>query len=253
MVALANESYSFSTEWCTKARTVAEGLLTHEPLARGMLGYLNLRDNVDLELALEHLRQGTKLAKDKSERICYLRLQIEALRAMARDEEADSIEADTCALLGVDYQAMRQECIKLRESGDLNTSAQLRILSNNLATFESWFAARAERYDSTISKRQTPAHVDSFRYLELNPAAIPLRFRDLLGLAQVYGIGDESARGEFLTSTSQAELEKFRAAFSAETAKDLHAWLDTFEGDLSPEAACFMYCLLALEDCSSLS
>ena len=83
---------------------------------------------------------------------------------------------------------------------------------------------------------------------QLDPAAVPEALRPLVPLAQVWGIGDDVDRAEFIARASPADREALRAAIAPHQAR-ITAWLDSFGTDpMSEAAAAFMYLQLAVEE-----
>lgn len=82
----------------------------------------------------------------------------------------------------------------------------------------------------------------------LNSDNVPADFRDLVPLAQRWGIGDDVARSERVQQATDAERAELRAAFGPRQAR-ITAWLDSFgQGPMPEEAAAFMYTQLAIEE-----
>jgi hypothetical protein len=83
---------------------------------------------------------------------------------------------------------------------------------------------------------------------KLDAAKVPADLRDLVPLAQRWGIGDDVDRSERLQKATAAERSELRAAFGARQAR-ITAWLDSFgQGVMPDEAAAFMYTQLAIEE-----
>lgn len=82
----------------------------------------------------------------------------------------------------------------------------------------------------------------------LDAVKVPADLRDLVPLAQRWGIGDDVARAERLQKATAAERAELRAAFGPRQAQ-ITAWLDSFgQGVMPDEAAAFMYAQLAIEE-----
>ena len=82
----------------------------------------------------------------------------------------------------------------------------------------------------------------------LDAAKVPEDLRDLVPVAQRWGIGDDVARSERVQKATAAEKAELRAAFSPRQAR-ITAWLDSFgQGAMPDEAAAFMYTQLAIEE-----
>ena len=105
---------------------------------------------------------------------------------------------------------------------------------------------------SACSERETTRDPESSRadgaVPRLDPATVPADLRDLVPLAQRWGIGDDVARSEQLQQATAAERSELRAAFGPRQAR-ITAWLDSFgQGPMPEEAAAFMYTQLAIEE-----
>jgi hypothetical protein len=82
----------------------------------------------------------------------------------------------------------------------------------------------------------------------LDSGKVPADLRDLVPLAQRWGIGDDVARSERVQKATDAERSELRAAFGPRQAR-ITAWLDSFgQGVMPEEAAAFMYSQLAIEE-----
>ena len=105
---------------------------------------------------------------------------------------------------------------------------------------------------SACSERETTRDPESSRaegaVPRLDSAKVPADLRDLVPLAQRWGIGDDVARPEQLQKATAAERSELRAAFGPRQAR-ITAWLDSFgQGPMPEEAAAFMYTQLAIEE-----
>lgn len=78
-----------------------------------------------------------------------------------------------------------------------------------------------ESYGLTAENRPT---------LRLDPSKVPAELRDLIPLAEQWGIGDDVIRSDVLAKTS---LEEKRALVNAVSPRydQINAWLDTFDPD----------------------
>jgi hypothetical protein len=82
----------------------------------------------------------------------------------------------------------------------------------------------------------------------LDAGKVPADLRNLVPLAQRWGIGDDVARSERIQKATDAERSELRAAFGPRQAR-VTAWLDSFgQGAMPEEAAAFMYTQLAIEE-----
>jgi hypothetical protein len=98
------------------------------------------------------------------------------------------------------------------------------------------------------SSREPGSSQDAPAVSQLDPGKVPADLRDLVPLAQRWGIGDDVARSERVQKATEAERSELRAAFGPRQAQ-ITAWLDSFgQGAMSDEAAAFMYTQLATEE-----
>jgi hypothetical protein len=82
----------------------------------------------------------------------------------------------------------------------------------------------------------------------LDPAKVPADLRDLVPLAQRWGIGDDVIRAERVKQATDAERAQLRSAFGPKQTR-VTAWLNSFgQGPMPEEAAAFMYTQLAIEE-----
>jgi hypothetical protein len=82
----------------------------------------------------------------------------------------------------------------------------------------------------------------------LDPGKVPADLRDLLPLAQRWGIGDDVIRSERVQKATDAERSELRAAFGPRQ-RQITAWLDSFgQGAMPEEASAFMYTQLSIEE-----
>jgi len=82
----------------------------------------------------------------------------------------------------------------------------------------------------------------------LDPGKVPADLRDLVPLAQRWGIGDDGVRFERVRKATEAERSELRAAFGPRQAR-VTEWLDSFgQGPMPEEAAAFMFTQLAIEE-----
>lgn len=82
----------------------------------------------------------------------------------------------------------------------------------------------------------------------LDPQAVPADLRHLTPLAQAWGRGDDVERLAKVDNATPAERAELRRAVGPVQAR-ITQWLDSFgSGEMSPEAAAFMYMQLAVEE-----
>ena len=90
---------------------------------------------------------------------------------------------------------------------------------------------------------------DRYKRPHLDPSRVPEHLRDLVAVAEKWGIPDDIMRSDFEEKASDAEKHEFQAQLKNRTG-DISEWLDSFEpGKPMPdEAAHFMYMLEALAE-----
>jgi hypothetical protein len=83
---------------------------------------------------------------------------------------------------------------------------------------------------------------------KLNASKVPEEFRDLVPLAQKWGIGDDIIRDDLQSKASEEEKANLAKALG-NRADAISQWFNTFTpGRMTDEAAAFMYMLLGLDE-----
>ena len=96
-----------------------------------------------------------------------------------------------------------------------------------------------EKYGLTAENR--PAII-------IDPSEVPENLRDLIPMAEFWGVGDDIIRDDIEEKASDQQKQEFRTKLAGRT-KDVNAWLDSFgDGEMSDEAGHFMYMLEALDE-----
>jgi len=83
--------------------------------------------------------------------------------------------------------------------------------------------------------------------INIDARNVPEQLRDLIPMAETWGIGDDVIRVDFEDKASEAEKVAFREALRGRC-KRVQAWLSSFGTDLSEDAVPFMYMLEALDE-----
>ena len=122
------------------------------------------------------------------------------------------------------------------------------------AGIAAWLLGRRSRLEA---REIAPAHVLQEKYglfaekrpvIELDPAKVPQGLRDLIPLAEKWGVGDDIIRNDLIDKSTDAERQELHDALY-EPYERITAWLDSFAGDdMSDEAAAFMYMQGALDE-----
>lgn len=82
----------------------------------------------------------------------------------------------------------------------------------------------------------------------LNPEQVPADLRHLTALAEKWGIGDDVDRIAKVDAATPAERQELSRAIAPHHSR-ITAWLNSFgEGEMTEEAAAFMYTQLALDE-----
>lgn len=90
--------------------------------------------------------------------------------------------------------------------------------------------------------------IENYKPQRFNPKNIPESLRDLIPLAQKWGIDDDIIRDDLQEKASDDEKEALKSALGGRI-KDIDEWLDIFGVGLkTDEAAAFMYMLLGLDE-----
>ena len=107
-----------------------------------------------------------------------------------------------------------------------------------------------EWYQRRRSRRIAPAYVlqrthglyaESRPVIRLDPARVPDRLRDLIPLAEKWGIGDDIIRFDFEEKAAPSERDELVRSVAARLTQ-INAWLETTRAThMSDEAAAFMY------------
>jgi hypothetical protein len=99
---------------------------------------------------------------------------------------------------------------------------------------------------ATTSDR--PAAASEVRAQRLDPEQVPADLRQLVPMAERWGIGDDVDRNAKVDRATAAEREELQTAVEPHHAR-ITAWLDSFgQGQMSDEAGAFMYMQLALTE-----
>lgn len=217
------------------------------------LGYvLDMRE--EPEAALAAMRRAQELDTTDEEAEVY----VLTLLAEAGDEAAalSGIEG-LAARTDVDLKQLKQELAAAEMPIDALT-----ILKNGFIYPRNFVRSRledlmdrAERSQGS-SKKQVEADLEECREQlaelerEFDSARVPPDFRELVTWVLRLGVGDDPSRALLAETLSENEKDRFvRELRQLDVA--VNAWLDSFsDKPLTPEAAAFMYTLLAAEEIS---
>jgi hypothetical protein len=81
---------------------------------------------------------------------------------------------------------------------------------------------------------------------------VPDHLRDLIPLAEYWGIGDDPIRHDLLSTASPQEISALRTKLAGRT-DAINGWLDSLDSSkpMSDGAAAFMFMILAMEESQS--
>lgn len=85
--------------------------------------------------------------------------------------------------------------------------------------------------------------------IRINPENVPSNLRDLISLAEKWGIGDDIIRVDFEEKATDSEKEELKNRLKGRTI-EITSWLDSFQDDkaMTDEAGHFMFMLEALDE-----
>jgi tetratricopeptide (TPR) repeat protein len=211
-----------------------------------------LDTKAEYNAALTAMRRATELdPADEEAKVFVLTLLAEA----GLETEALPATEELAARTGVDIELLRRDLVAAGMPVDART-----ILSNGFLHPRNFVrsrledaADRAERsiasWDSHLEADLEDCHdrrAELEREVELD--RVPPNLRDLVPWVLRLGVGDDPCRAILIDELTQDERDEALQDFR-EYASAVHAWLDSFgEGSLPPEAAAFMYALLAAEE-----
>jgi hypothetical protein len=101
---------------------------------------------------------------------------------------------------------------------------------------------------SSDLQKQLGLYAENRPILQLDPARVPDHLRDLVPLAEKWGIGDDIIRNDLVDKSTSTEKRELHDALY-DPFERVTEWLDSFAGrPFSPEAEAFMYMQLALNE-----
>ena len=85
-------------------------------------------------------------------------------------------------------------------------------------------------------------------FFKINARQVPPNLRDLIPMAEKWGVGDDIIRDDLEEKASASEKQEFQNTLKGRT-REVRAWLDSFKTkDMPEEAVHFMYMLEALDE-----
>ena len=112
-----------------------------------------------------------------------------------------------------------------------------------------WRERRSRRHEiapAHVLQRKHGLYAENRPIIRLDPEQVPARLRDLIPLAEKWGIGDDIIRFDFEEKSSTSERQELVRRIAPRLA-DIEAWVRTADpAAMSDEAAAFMYLTLSL-------
>ena len=110
------------------------------------------------------------------------------------------------------------------------------------------YHSTGEILTSDQMKQKYGLTIENYKPIHLNPENVPEELRDLVSIAEKWGIGDDVIRNDMHSKASDDEKEALKSALDGRT-QFINQWLDNFgTGKMSNEAAAFMYMLEGLDE-----
>ncbi len=120
-----------------------------------------------------------------------------------------------------------------------------------------WVAARGRKASLTPGEILPAAemqekhglYAENRDQIDVNPERVPAHLRDLIPMAEKWGIGDDIIRDDFEKKATQAEKKEFQDTLRGRTA-EVTTWLDSFKHPrpIPEDAVPFMNMLQALDE-----
>lgn len=206
----------------------------------------------DANAALVAMRRAAELdPADEEAEVFVLTL----LAELGLETEALSRTEELAARTGVDLESLRHDLIVADMPVDTLT-----ILRNGFLCPRNFVRSRLE--DAIDRAERSNAARDSHLEIELEDChdrraklereveldRVPPALRQLVPWVLRFGVGDDPCRAILVDELTQDERDQALRDLR-EYGSEVHAWLDSYdEGSLPPEAAAFMYALLAAEE-----
>jgi hypothetical protein len=99
-----------------------------------------------------------------------------------------------------------------------------------------------------VMKAKYNLTAEHYKPPQLNPEIVPHHLRDLLPIAEKWGIEDDIVRDDFQQKAPENEKQELGKLLSGR-GQAINKWLDSFGSNpMPPEAAVFMYMMLGLDE-----
>lgn len=128
--------------------------------------------------------------------------------------------------------------------------AVLAVLASLIGVFDFVRRARTRRNIAPAAELQRRFGLwrENRPVIRLNPTMVPPHLRDLVPLAEKWGIGDDIIRHDFIENATSSEKQELHDALY-ESFEGITEWLNSLAGgSLSKEAEAFMYMQGALDE-----
>lgn len=108
---------------------------------------------------------------------------------------------------------------------------------------------KGEILPASEMQRKYGLYAENRPQIKIDLNKIPENFRDLIPIAEKWGIEDDIIRNDFEKKASEVEKQEFKKELTGRT-KGVTEWLDSFEdgSKMSKEAGHFMYMLSAFDE-----
>lgn len=121
-----------------------------------------------------------------------------------------------------------------------------------------WVASRSRRprvgevAPAGVLQEKYGLYAENRPVIKLNPDRVPVQLRDLIPLAEKWGVGDDIIRGDLIDKASDAERRELVNALK-DRYEQISSWLDSVGADqMTDEMAAFMYLMEASEEARTL-
>jgi hypothetical protein len=101
---------------------------------------------------------------------------------------------------------------------------------------------------ASVLQKKYGLYAENRPKIHIDPVNVPEHLRDLIPMAEKWGISDDIIRSDFEEKANEAEKREFQEALRGRT-DTVNAWLDSFRGAvMPPDVEPFLYMLEALDE-----
>jgi hypothetical protein len=211
-----------------------------------LLSHIYFFDN--LTKAEESMLNALKYDSKNEDYISFL-LQI--LLFQNKHEQTNQWLEKLTNYTGFDLSALKQELQDQNFTIDANTLV-MNSFPNAMDRFESNLFDEVEKIGK--KKNYTSIYFEqelkTQRCKKIDSKNIPHDFKNIILFAQEWGISDDAMRSIFIRKASATKKKRLFEALTLKVRRQINNWLDTYTDgvEMTNEAACFMYLLLAYEE-----